>query len=126
MLLRTHIAAAMIVGLFFEPAGLAMHASLAYFLVILIATLLPDIDHENSRIGHAYPSLSLTTNKIFGHRGLFHAFVFPVVLWWIMSAYIAPLYGAALLIGMMTHLACDCLTVQGVAVFRPFSAAALG
>lgn len=121
MLFRTHASAAILAGLMIEPAGLLPAERFAYYSILILSTSLPDIDHENSRIGRAFPATSWTISMVFGHRGFLHAALLPAGIWWVMSRYVAPYAGLAALTGMATHLACDCLTKEGVPLFAPVS-----
>ncbi|MEK6961512.1 MAG: metal-dependent hydrolase [Nanoarchaeota archaeon] len=121
MLFRTHASAAILTGLLFEPGGLFPAERFAYYSIVFLATALPDIDHENSKIGRAFPMTSRAINMAFGHRGFFHAIALPAGLWLALSIFVSPPIGAAALIGMATHLACDCLTKEGVPLFAPIS-----
>jgi len=121
MLFRTHASAAILAGLVLEPIGLLPAERFAYYSLVLFATALPDIDHENSKIGRAFPATSWTISMIFGHRGFFHAVLLPAGIWWAISYYASPYLGLAVLTGMTTHLICDCLTKEGVPLFFPLS-----
>ena len=44
-----------------------------FLLVALIATLIPDIDHSNSKLGQKVPIVGM----LFKHRGIWHS-VFPL------------------------------------------------
>lgn len=121
MLLRTHLAAGVLAGLMLEPTGLSSASRFLYFAIVSVATILPDIDHRNSKIGHEFPRISRAVNSLFGHRGIFHAIALPAALWYVLSEYWAGYAGIAALIGILTHLACDCLTKEGVPLLYPLT-----
>ena len=121
MLARTHLAAALLGGLIFEPLHLMPDQRFLYYFLIMIAALLPDLDHPGSTLGHQFPFASFVFGKLFGHRGLFHALMVPLLLFWLSNHYFIPAVGMAVLVGMLSHLLCDSLTTQGVNLLHPFT-----
>ena len=121
MLFRTHFSAAILTALWIEPAGLSSQHRVIYFFLVVLGALLPDLDHPNSTIGRVFPATSWITNRLFKHRGIVHSIYIPPILWWIAVRYVSSFAGLAILIGMISHLACDCLTKEGIRFFYPLS-----
>jgi membrane-bound metal-dependent hydrolase YbcI (DUF457 family) len=90
----------------------------------------PDIDNPDSAPGHRLnriiPSASTWIESMFGHRGITHwggtavslgtltgtlAVMVDPSLWWI---------GLAVGVGLLLHIACDCLTWLGAPLLAPF------
>tara|TARA_B100000315_G_scaffold253236_1_gene291656 strand:- start:1008 stop:1373 length:366 start_codon:yes stop_codon:yes gene_type:complete len=89
--------------------------------VVLLASVLPDIDKSNSKVGSKIKPISFLIEKIFGHRKLFHS----LFLWGIISVFVWYFldkgYAGAILIGTTSHLIADGLTKQGVNFLYPVS-----
>ncbi len=107
------LSAAALTGLKVTPASLGL---------AVLASTLPELDHERSEIGQLFRSLSRWIARKYGHRTLTHSFVAlgllgaaasPLLvlghseLWW------------ALLLGYFSHLILDVLTPKGVCLFWP-------
>ncbi|MEM3127152.1 MAG: metal-dependent hydrolase [Candidatus Woesearchaeota archaeon] len=93
---------------------------LIYVPLILLGSLLPDLDHPNSKLGRKFWPLSKIFNLIFGHRGFFHSLLFVIFIF-ISVSYFSIIFALAISIGILTHLLSDALTVSGVALFYPIS-----
>lgn len=94
---------------------------------VLFASLLPDIDHPQSKIGRKVKPISWLINNLFGHRGFFHS-IWPVLILYIVFVYLLGwgLAGLGLCIGFMSHLVSDSLTLEGVNFGHPFKARVSG
>jgi len=88
------------------------------FLMMMIGTVLPDIDHPQSTIGSRFKWLSYPVTIFFGHRGITHSLLGVGLIcslalwtdtWW--------LYWLAF--GYLGHLVGDYLTDSGVPLFWP-------
>lgn len=117
MLAKTHIAFGVLFGIlalsFFSPNNLW-----AYFVLIVLGVLLPDIDHVNSKINNTI-KVTKAVPLFFKHRGFFHS-IFPAILILILFKLFSNLdYGIALFIGYFAHLFSDGLTVSGVNLLHP-------
>ena len=109
MIFRTHLAFAFFIGLFFDFKSL---------IVILIGSLIPDLDTSNSKIGRKF-IFSRLLNFLFGHRRFFHSLFFGAIL----SFFVFLVFGKyyfMIFIGFFSHLFLDCLTKDGVMLFYPF------
>ncbi|RLE39226.1 hypothetical protein DRJ17_01750 [Candidatus Woesearchaeota archaeon] len=91
-----------------------------FFVVVTIATLMPDIDKPESKFGRRTGILSKIVSLLFGHRGIMHSVwllvAIPAVLWLFINRIIAW----AFFIGYGAHLLSDSLTLMGVNWFHPF------
>lgn len=88
-----------------------------------VGSLFPDIDLPSSTIGKSVKPLSLIINRLFGHRGLFHA---PLLYLLAASALISGIKGSiwfALVLGFFygitLHLLQDMMTRDGIPFFYP-------
>ncbi len=105
------------------PADFA--ETLLFFALVLIGALLPDIDKYNSRIGRKARWLSVPVQLIFGHRKFTHSLLFAVLAYllfgWAAEQYqFSQLYAVGLSAGILSHIAGDFLTKDGVPLFYPF------
>ena len=108
-----------LVALLFLPILNPEHKIL-FVAIVSFASLIPDIDHEGSKINKLLP-VTRWVGKFFKHRGFFHS-IFPAVIiyglgWWFGWGE----FGIAMVIGYITHLASDALTRMGVNLLHPFS-----
>ncbi|MBI4980031.1 metal-dependent hydrolase [Candidatus Woesearchaeota archaeon] len=93
---------------------------LIILLLILLGSILPDIDEENSRINKWGRILGKVIAFFSKHRGMFHSLLFAVLLSAILGYVWSWYYGIALFIGYLSHLIGDALTPMGIQVFYPF------
>lgn len=84
-----------------------------YLEVVLVSvgSLLPDIDHPQSRAGRFVPFISYPVSAFLGHRGLTHSAIAVVAclygLTWLSST--APSWALYLMWGYISHLVGDYL-----------------
>lgn len=93
-------------------------------------SLLPDIDHPNSKMGRRVKPLSKLINKLVGHRGATHTLLAMLIvslgvflLNLSLPLTVQPLGLTAVLgitVGYFSHLLLDALTPSGVPLFAPF------
>lgn len=93
--------------------------------VILIASLLPDIDHTRSMIGKLFLPVAKSINRRYGHRTITHSIFVWIGLTALVSSFQAtyfPSMKIAQVFGLAygSHLIFDMMTVQGVPLFFPF------
>lgn len=89
-----------------------------FFPLAALGALLPDIDHEGSKINKLLP-VTRWVSKFFAHRGFFHS-IFPVLILYFAFKYFGLLsIGIPLCIGYVAHLASDCLTHMGIGLLHP-------
>ena len=120
MMLRTHAAFALLIGML-SLKYLNVPSTFFFLAMVCIASMLADIDSSNSKIGRKLPALSWFIERAFGHRNFFHS-IFPliavaVILFYFLDWNVA---GAAFLIGYGSHLFTDSFTRMGVGIFHPF------
>lgn len=117
MMFKTHLVFGFFIGLFLvqflQPGNPILFMSL-----IMIATVLPDIDHPDSAIGKNIKIIGF----LFEHRGFFHS-IFALILaagafHYFLKSY---LLGIAVVAGYGAHLLIDCTTKKGIMPFHPLS-----
>lgn len=91
--------------------------AIAFLIIALFATLLPDIDNRKSVIGKFFPLIGITAS----HRGFFHTPFATLLFWLVVRCLAGPIIGSAFLAGYLSHIALDSLSKQGIALFFPFS-----
>lgn len=121
MMARTHLAfgalAAALLAPFFSYGNVWR-----FGVLVLVGSLLPDIDHPQSKYGRVIKPVSYPLNWIFGHRGFLHSLYIPGAMLGVSYFYNATApYLLALSIGYIAHLASDSLTVQGIKFFHPIT-----
>lgn len=121
MMYHTHLA----FGLLFSLLALffsLVHPSNKYVFIaiVLFAALLPDADHENSKINSKIPGLKIVST-VFGHRGILHSIWIPLCLWFILYFGFHSSYGIAVFIGYLSHLVSDGLTKMGINMIHPLN-----
>lgn len=118
MMGRTHMAIGLLAGLLLFSL---FHQQWYVFIpLVVLGSLLPDVDHENSKINRMFP-LTRWIPGIFAHRGFFHS-IFPAIIIY-AGMHFAKLdsIGIPLAIGYTSHLASDCLTRLGCNLLHPIS-----
>jgi len=91
-----------------------------FLVLVLLGSVLPDIDDGNSKIKKASGVLGSLISFMFKHRGIFHSLVMVVVLFVLMSFW-NTYYAIGLSIGYLSHLLSDALTPRGIQFLYPFS-----
>jgi len=91
---------------------------------VLFASLLPDVDHPESKIGKKIKPISWLISKVFGHRGVFHS-IFPAIGIYLLFIYVFGwrIAGVGLCVGFMSHLISDAFTLEGINFLHPVSKA---
>jgi len=114
MLLKTHLALGLAGVLFFLPS--VVH-KLAFFIMVMFATFLPDIDCVRSIPGNHWflRPLQWTTK----HRGLLHSFTFCLLISILLAIFI-PILSLPFFLGYSIHLFADGFTQEGIRPFWPF------
>ncbi len=114
MIMRTHLALGVALLLIFLP-----HVG-GYFIfipVLLIATLLPDVDSGFSYMGRK--PLFRPLQFFVRHRGILHSLTICVVFSLLLSFYF-PSASLAFFLGYSFHLLADSFTIEGIEPFWPF------
>ncbi len=115
MLVRTHIAINLFVGLLFINL---IYEKTIFLTVLLIATLLPDVDNAHSYISHKIGPLKRIFLFFSEHRGFFHSLTYCMILTSILLVFF-PLIALPFFMGYSIHLLADSFTIQGVRAFWP-------
>ncbi len=89
--------------------------------VLILASVLPDIDAPKSIVGKKLWPISSIVNLLFGHRGIMHTIYPPLIIFIAAIILGYSTVGMAFIIGYGLHLAADMTTVQGVTPFFPLS-----
>ena len=118
MLFYTHIAFSILIGLFLLDY-ISIQNKIIFFVFLILFSVLADIDASRSKIGKKFGLFSRFINWVFGHRHLFHSFLFLIFGYIVLSIF-SEMIGLAFLIGMGSHLVLDALTPLGVVPFYPF------
>lgn len=120
MISRTHLTLGLAIALFFLPH--VAHKVL-FIPIILIASILPDIDSMHSRLGHRWYFRPLQwTLK---HRGMIHSFTFCVFVS-IILAFFIPSFSLPFFLGYFGHLLADSFTIEGIRPLWPLKGEAEG
>jgi inner membrane protein len=116
MMGRTHMAFGLLAGiLLFTFFGAKWYV---FIPLVVLGSLLPDVDHENSKINRMLP-VTRWIPVFFKHRGFFHS-VFPAIILFAVFHYLKlDIIGIPLAVGYLTHLASDCLTRLGCNLLHP-------
>jgi inner membrane protein len=121
MLFRTHLVTGIVLGLLFLRYTDYLEAQAAsillFFLIVLVASLLPDIDSPSSAVGRRAWGLSWIVRLFAGHRKFFHAVWIPLAALFVFIRFEAVAFG--MLVGYCSHLLADSLTVEGIRPFYP-------
>lgn len=119
MQFQTHVATTLAIGL---PLVVIATKDRNGFLLnsglLIVGSLLPDIDHPNSYIGRRIPFLPTLINKIFGHRGMTHSLIVVLLLWLFVIFYPVLFF---LALGYTLHVIEDSFSKSRVAWLQPFS-----
>lgn len=116
-----HLAVGIALGVVYaQHAELDTITSIAVVGVTALGALLPDIDHENSKLGRRVWLISWSLRRLLGHRGLTHSIhAMTAVLALVVRT--DSVYAIALALGVASHIILDMLTRRGVRLFYPFS-----
>ena len=109
MMWHTHLAFGLFVALLFPFSWL-------FVFLVLIGSLLPDLDSTKSKFGRKVKVIGW----LFGHRKFVHSIIFGVLLFVILYWFGFGYLGLGLLVGMFSHLVLDAFTKEGVRFFYPF------
>lgn len=114
MIKRTHLAIGLATGLYFLPL---VKYKLWFVPIILLASLLPDVDHSFSQLGkrRIFRPLQLFMK----HRGPLHSYTL-CVLFSLILAFFFPKVALPFFLGYSFHLFGDSFTVNGIKPFWPW------
>ena len=116
MMYYTHIAFALFSSLI-ALKFLNVSNPYLFLLIACFVSLLPDIDNKDSKLGKKVKFISF----FFEHRGILHT-IFPPILLFILFSYLNyNLFALAVLIGYLSHILIDGLTLEGINFLHPIS-----
>jgi len=116
MQFRTHIAFAFLISLFLIDY-FKIKNQIIFLTVILFFSVIPDIDEYSSKISKKLRPFSYIINLLFTHRGFFHSIYIPLLSLMLFPVN-KPICLAAL-IGYLSHLFLDALTIGGISPLSP-------
>lgn len=123
MLWKTHVTGGILAGVLLSSyfTGSDINSQAVFIACSGAGALLPDIDSIHSKLGRVFMPISATIQLIFGHRGIFHTLLLPVVLLGFCKLFL-PIYSGyyiPLFVGYISHLILDMLTPEGVPLLWP-------
>jgi inner membrane protein len=89
--------------------------------IVLFMTLFVDIDEPDSTIGKFLWIIAKPIKIILGHRGLFHSFILPAILFLWSYFFQMTEIGIAIFVGYSSHLVMDMITPHGIYPLYPLS-----
>jgi len=120
MMLKTHLALTVLAAVLFLSR---VSNKVIFLAVIIIATIIPDIDTGFSTAGK---NIFLKPLQFFvKHRGIFHSFTFCIVISFLI-AYWFPHAALAFFLGYGFHLLLDSFTSDGIMPFWPWKKTSSG
>ncbi len=120
MLRRTHIAIGLAVALYFIPY---VAHKLLFIPLVILSTLLPDLDSQFSRIGRK--AIAKPMQLLSDHRGFLHSYTFCIAIS-LFFAFFYPIVALPFFLGYSFHLFADSFTVKGIKPFWPLKFASSG
>lgn len=118
--MRTHLALGAAVGLFLLPQ---VNSKWIFFPVVLVASLLPDIDSGFSSAGRNI--FSRVLQFFVKHRGFVHSLTLASAIS-LVFAFFVPVLALPFFLGYSFHLLADSFTVEGIRPFWPFKSVVKG
>ncbi len=115
MLFRTHILFSLAFFLIFYSFFQVFYFSLFFLFSILFV----DVDTKKSKMGKIL--IFRPFQIFFKHRGRFHSLFFCFIFFCLFYFVINTSAAFGFLIGFLSHLFLDCLTLKGVILFWPIS-----
>jgi len=119
---KTHIVGGICAGLLFsEIASISLGDTAICVSLAANAALLPDIDTATSTISKNTEPLSRVF-CLFGHRTIFHAPLFYVLLYGFLSRnfLMDELWISSIMVGIASHLILDMANKKGIPLLFPF------
>ena len=117
MLLRTHIVFSSLVALMLIDY-LKIQRQLLFMIVVLLFTLMPDIDEKTSFISKKI-KISFLLRLFTSHRGIFHTVLIPFVLMILFYSINQKTVAFGILTGYVSHLFLDSITKRGIMPLYP-------
>lgn len=122
MTLPNHLAGGFVfTGIFGSIVGVNILEKPVYLIVVLFASMLPDVDHTKSLIGKIFFPISKWLNRMYGHRTITHTFLFLFASTLLVSLIFNDKnITIVFFLAFFSHLLFDMMTIQGVPLFFPF------
>lgn len=93
---------------------------MVFFFLVLLGSVLPDIDERKSKIAKGSGLIGLVVGFFFKHRGFFHSLAFLVLIVLLVKLFFGPFYAWGLFLGLAGHLLLDGISKKGINWFYPF------
>ena len=113
MIKRTHLAIGTAIFLYFLPF---VRHKILFIPVVLISSLLPDIDSSFSQIGKK--KIFRPVQAVFKHRGALHSYTVCIIIS-LVFAFFYPIIALPFFLGYSSHLLADSFTVMGIRPLWP-------
>lgn len=120
MLVRTHLAFGAFLALYFLPF---VNYRFAFIVMVLIGTLIPDIDLMHSYVGKRWYFRPI--QWFVKHRGAMHSITFGAIISIILALYF-PILTFGFFLGYLGHLIGDAITIEGIRPLWPSKSESLG
>jgi len=123
MTYKTHILGGVLAGLAVAQS-IQINSTMDVATVVgisTVASLLPDIDIPNSKVGNKMGVISKGINSVFGHRGLFHSPLLYLVIGFLLMNKVPYMILLGALVGVGSHLFLDMFNSTGIPVLYPLS-----
>jgi len=117
MMYYTHLLFGLLVSLI-TIRLINIEEKLLFVSLVMLFSLLPDIDETRSRIGRKSKIISKIINLLFGHRKFIHTIWIPILLF-ILFNLVNFEVALAILIGYLSHLFMDAITKKGIMPLYP-------
>lgn len=118
---KTHASCGILVGaLAITYYKTDLFTSVTIVVLAVIASLLPDICHTQSKIGRKIKVLSFFIRLLFGHRTFTHSILFIAIIGLGLYLIHTPqYYFITIITGLISHVILDMLTPKGVKLLYP-------
>ncbi len=113
MIKKTHLAIGLAIGLYFLSF---VNHKFSFIPIVLIASLLPDIDSMSSSFGRRV--IFRPVQVLFIHRGPLHSYTFCALFAFLFTLFY-PVAALPFFLGYSFHIFADSFTVQGIRPFWP-------
>jgi inner membrane protein len=118
MIFRTHLAFGLLIALI-SLKFLNIKNLILFIFIVGFSSIIVDIDYRKSKIGKKTKILSYFFNFVFRHRGFFHTIYIPFIIYLLSITVNYDTIGLAFLLGYLSHLLLDALTISGIKPFSP-------
>lgn len=113
MMMKTHLAMGILAGLILMPY---VDNKWIFMSVVILSTLLPDIDSMHSYLGKRIWFRPL--QWFVKHRGLLHSLSFCLLVCLLFALFL-PILALPFFVGYGVHLFADSITIEGVRLWWP-------